>query len=209
MLKRRTVPISLVRKREDLAWELHAKHYSLSRIVAAFEEAGLGTITTQGIWKIIRRVEVRALENQKAKVVSVKMQQTSALEWQVRELVDEWERSKGPGRMVRKQTTPPVLPSGGITGPLLPSSEKVTQEVREQCGDSRYLDSARAAMADIRKIWGANEPEKTDITTNGQPIDSRPNRVELNFNIVQRELEDEHDDEGNGTVIDRVNGHHS
>jgi hypothetical protein len=39
----------------------------------------------------------------------------------------------------------------------------VTQQAQEQFGDVRFLQEARAVLADIRDIWGANAPKRTEL----------------------------------------------
>jgi hypothetical protein len=40
--------------------------------------------------------------------------------------------------------------------------------LRDQDGDPRYLEQARQALADIRKIWGVDEPTQTKNDINGR-----------------------------------------
>jgi hypothetical protein len=40
--------------------------------------------------------------------------------------------------------------------------------LHEHGGDPRYLEQARAALADIRKIWGADAPNRANLHLSGQ-----------------------------------------
>jgi hypothetical protein len=40
--------------------------------------------------------------------------------------------------------------------------------LKDQDGDPRYLEQARQALADIRKIWGVDEPAQTKNDISGR-----------------------------------------
>ena len=42
--------------------------------------------------------------------------------------------------------------------------------LRDQDGDPRYLEQARQALADIRKIWGVDEPAQTKNDLTGRLV---------------------------------------
>ena len=41
--------------------------------------------------------------------------------------------------------------------------------VENQHGDPRYLDEARKALADLRKLWGLDAPQKVDVRASRNP----------------------------------------
>jgi hypothetical protein len=43
--------------------------------------------------------------------------------------------------------------------------------VENQHGDPRYLDEARKALADQRKLWGLDAPQKVDLHASRDPYD--------------------------------------
>lgn len=60
----------------------------------------------------------------------------------------EWERSKKNAESLSEKT--------GLLG-----TKETTTVTKGQCGDPRYLEQVRSALADIRKIRGADAPVKT------------------------------------------------
>jgi hypothetical protein len=149
------VPPELTRQREELAWELAAKGLSDAKIAAEIDKAGLGEITHQGVNKMLRRVEARFFREMTERIAGVKASQTKALMTVYREAMDAWERSKQTAKTLTKQV--------GGAGPGPGGVERVTTQLRDQDGDPRFLTEARAALAEVRKIWGADAPEKKKL----------------------------------------------
>jgi hypothetical protein len=73
------------------------------------------------------------------------------------ESMDAWERSQQPVQRVRWTTG--ELASGW---PLAKGNrdEFVEGHLQSQVGDIRYLTEARAALADLRKLYGLNVPSQ-------------------------------------------------
>jgi hypothetical protein len=161
------IPKALTRQREELAWELSAKGLTERKIVEELDKAGLGRITQQGVSAILIRVEARALAEMTSRVGGLKAKQTSAL-WHIfQEALSAWERSKQAAKTLTKQVegaAAGAVPGSSPTG-VAGKGERVTTQIREQDGDPRFLDQARAALADLRKIWGADAPQKVAPTT--------------------------------------------
>jgi hypothetical protein len=72
----------------------------------------------------------------------------------ISEAMQGWERSKKDKRSGVKRTDslPPEERSGA--GELVKAGEQVTQTAEEQVGDPTFLQEAREALADQRRIWG-------------------------------------------------------
>jgi hypothetical protein len=164
------VPTAITRKREELAWELRIKGLREQRIAEEIEKAGLGRITQQGVSLLLLRVEARALQSMQKRVSGVKARQTDALWLIFEEAMRAWERSQRADTSITKRLTSRstgILEEGAA--PRAHGSEQVTTQIREHAGDPRFLDQARAALADIRRIWGLDAPSKLAPTSpNGE-----------------------------------------
>src|SRR5262245_23815956 len=149
-----------VRQREELAWSLCARGMTERRIAEEIERAGLGKITQQGVSAMLCRVEARALKAMSDRVGGLKARQTESL-WRIyEEALAAWERSKLPQKSLTTKRT------GNGEG-----AAETVSVIRDQDGDPRYLDLAMSALADIRKIWGADAPKKAELTgKDGGPI---------------------------------------
>jgi hypothetical protein len=142
-------PALLTRQREELAWELRVRGLREQRIAEEIEKAGLGRITQQAVSCMLIRLEARALEAMQERVGGVKIRQTDALWLIYNEAMQAWERSKQAHKSLARKVADDGQPSGAGTLTL-----------SDQDGDPRFLNEARAALADIRKIWGLDAPSK-------------------------------------------------
>jgi hypothetical protein len=157
------VSVELARKREQVAFELSAtKGLTETQIAEELAKQGLGQVTQQAVSKMLQRVEERMLKDMSAKVKRRKVWQTTALQKLYRDARDAWEESKKP----QKSLTTKHGPSGehGEPGQVKES----LSVLRDQDGDPRYLEQARQALADIRKIWGVDEPAHTKNDISGR-----------------------------------------
>ena len=179
---------ALTRQREELAWELSAQGLSERKIALELEKAGLERITQQGVSAMLIRVEARALKEMAERVGGLKAKQTQAL-WHIyQEAMDAWRRSQQSAKSVTKHLDGGAVPPAGESGrPALGGGERVTTQIRDQDGDPRFLDQARAALADLRKIWGLDAPHKVAPTT---PAGDRPFSPELTL-VVQGMTDEE------------------
>ena len=82
--------------------------------------------------------------------------QTAALFCIAREAMDAWRESKQPQRTITRR-----VPGEGA---LRDGGGSATETKRNQAGDPRLLDIGMKALADIRKIWGAEAPQKVDLS---------------------------------------------
>lgn len=85
-----------------------------------------------------------------------KMMQTESLRHIFAEAMQGWERSKRDGVSVTEKDV--EFGEGKI-----PAVEKSTT-TKGQCGNPRFLDAARDALEDIRKLWGMNAPVEIQYT---------------------------------------------
>jgi len=113
-------------------------------------------LARQSVHRIIRRVEARYNTSIMATVAEIKARQAIMLEGAMDEAMSAWERSKNPSKRIRKQSG-----KGGVEGRAGQSNEHVETQVESQVGDPRYLAEARAALADLRKLYGLNAPAKS------------------------------------------------
>lgn len=125
-------------------------------IANELERIGLGRVSQPGISKMLSRVERRVLKQMDGKVRRKKARQDAALMHVYRDAMAAWEKSKEPQRTVTTKED-----SGG-------NVKETLTVVRETPGDPRYLDQARQALADIRKIWGVDEPAQTKSDVSGR-----------------------------------------
>lgn len=145
------VPLELTRRREQVAFDLAVKGMSGPQIAAELARLGLGEVTQQAVSKMLIRIEQRILKEMSEQVKLMKVRQTATLQQMLRDALAAWEESKKP----QKSLTTKHGPSGenGEPGKVLESQTTL----RDQDGDPRYLEQARQALADIRKIWGLEE----------------------------------------------------
>jgi hypothetical protein len=171
------VSTELARKREQVAFDLAAtKGLSESQIADELAREGLGQVTQQAVSKMLIRVEKRMLADMTARVKAMKVGQTASLRKIYHDAMTAWEESKKP----QKSLTTKHGPSGpnGQPGNVLESHSTL----KDQDGDPRYLEQAMRALADIRKIWGVDEPAQTKNDVTGR----------LSLEIVE-EIIDAHD----------------
>jgi hypothetical protein len=160
------ISAALTRKREELAWELRIQGMRERDIAQEIEKAGLGTVTQQAVSLMLTRLEARALKAMTDRVGGVKARQTDSLWLIFDEAMKAWERSKTANKSITKR----IDSRGGRKpaaddSPAATGSEQVTTRIADQDGDPRFLDQARSALFDIRRIWGIDAPSKFAPTT--------------------------------------------
>jgi transcriptional regulator with XRE-family HTH domain len=147
-------PRTRVRTRELRTMELATQGWSQHQIAA-----DLG-ISQAAVSKILKRVELRILHELTDTVERQKARQTLRLEHLFAESMRAWADSKGDATRRRQRKS-----QGGSRGDAVVA--EVT--VENQHGDPRYLDEARKALADHRKIWGLDAPQKVDVRATRNP----------------------------------------
>jgi predicted transcriptional regulator len=146
-----------IRTRELRALELATLGWSQHQIAA-----DLG-ISQAAVSKSLKRIELRVLRDLTETVERQKARQTLRLEHLFAEAMAAWEQSKTDSTRRRQRKT-----QAGTGGTGATVAEIVTEN---QHGDPRYLDEARKALADHRKIWGLDAPQKVDVRATRDPYD--------------------------------------
>lgn len=142
-------PRTRVRTRELRAMELAVLGWSQHQIAA-----DLG-ISQAAVSKLLTRIEGRVLRELAETIERHKARQTLRLEHQYAEAMRAWEESKADTTRKRQRKT-----QGGAGGADATVAEVV---VENQHGDPRYLEVARKALADVRKVWGLDAPHQLDV----------------------------------------------
>ena len=150
-------PRARIRTREWRAMELTVLGWSQHQIAA-----DLG-VSQAAVSKILARVELRVLQEMTIIVERQKARHTLRLEHLFAEAIQAWEHSKTDTTRRRQRKTQSGHGDAGAT-----VAEIVTEN---QHGDPRYLDEARKALADHRKLWGLDAPHKLDVRASRNPYD--------------------------------------
>ncbi len=120
-------------------------------------------VSQAAVSKMLARLETRVLRELAETVGRQKARHTLRLERLFAEAMGAWEQSKADTTRRRQRKT-----QGGAGGAGATVAEIV---VENQHGDPRYLDEARKALADHRKIWGLDAPQKVDVRAARNPYD--------------------------------------
>ena len=149
-------PRARIRTRERRTMELTVLGWSQHQIAA-----DLG-VTQAAVSKILDRVERRVLRELIATVERHKARHTLRLEHLFAEAMRAWDQSKADTTRRRQRKS-----EGGPGGPGATVAELV---VENQHGDARYLEEARKALADLRKLWGLDAPQRVDLRASRNPF---------------------------------------
>src|SRR5207248_9927611 len=126
-------------------------------------------VSQAAVSKILKRAETRVLQDLTSVVERQKARHTLRLEHLFAEAMRAWDASKADTTRRRQRKT-----DGGSGGAGATVAELV---VENQHGDPRYLDEARKALADQRKLWGLDAPQKVDLHASRDPYDDLPEEV--------------------------------
>ena len=130
----------------------------LDRSVAGLSQREIAAeegLTQGAVSKILSRLEQRALEELVDRVERQKARQTLRLDYLYRESLRAWDASKTDAtRRVQRKTD---------RGPGTPGATVAQLVVETQHGDPRYLEVARKVLADQRRVWGLDAPQKLDV----------------------------------------------
>lgn len=111
-------------------------------------------VTQQRVCQIRNAVEEWARPQWMGKVDVIKEKQAKLLMHLFQEAMEAWERSK-------LDAVSKIDEVGGKNG------ARKSTTTKGQAGDPRFIAEARAALADIRKIWGANaQPDAIEPIVN-------------------------------------------
>jgi len=142
-----------VRTRELRAMELTVLGWSQLQIAR-----DLG-ISQAAVSKILKRIEIRQLREWAETLERHKVKQALRLEHLFAEAIRAWHDSKAD--MTRRRQRRTESGQGGAS-----VAEII---VENQHGDPRYLDEARKSLADYRKLWGLDAPQKVDLRAARDP----------------------------------------
>ena len=134
------------------------EHRVLERSVAGLSQRDIAAeegITQSAVSKILQRVETRVLKELVARVEQQKVRQTLSLVHVYQEAMRAWQTSKADAtRRLQKKTQ---TAAGALSGTVA----QLVVETRH--GDAQYLEVARKALADQRRLWGLDAPHKVDV----------------------------------------------
>jgi hypothetical protein len=116
----------------------------------------------------IDRVEKKLLDIMARRIARLKVRQTNFLELIQQEAMSAWRDSKKDRTTITRERG--VAPGGEI--------DKVSEKVEGQTGNPAYLEQARSALADIRKIWGLDKHDPSIQIGSDGPI-------QINFVMTQ------------------------
>ncbi len=149
------------------AWEMHKQFKSSDEIAKALD------MKPGAVRQMLSRLNKDFRKRFEDDIDEIKFEQIAKLEHIAREAFDAWERSKEVSKTIRqKKMVGDPAKISGIT--------EQTNEARDQDGDPRYLKTAMEAMADIRKIIGADSPAK--IQHSG---DKEGNAIKLEYEATR------------------------
>ena len=145
------------------------------------EIAAAEGLSQSAVSKILRRLETRALQELVDRVEQQKARQSLRLDYLYGESLRAWEASKTDAtRRVQRTTQAGAGGAGGAT---------VAQLVVEtQHGDPRYLEVARKVLADQRRVWGLDAPQKLDVRATEGPFDAMSDEALAEVLAHQRQL---------------------
>lgn len=179
-------PRARIRTREMRVMELAILGWSQHQI-----SADIG-VSQAAVSKILQRVETRTLRELTATVERQKARHTLRLEHLYAQAMRAWEESKADNTRRRQRKTQAGQGGAGAT-----VAEVV---VEQQHGDPRYLDEARKVLADHRKLWGLDAPQKVDVRASRNPHEGWTEAALRDELARQARLLDSGDPTGSGTV---------
>lgn len=113
-------------------------------------------ISQPAVSKIVRRVEERLLADLAYRVERQRARQTLRLDHIYGQAMQAWQNSKQEGLRRRQRKTEHDSGTGSTVAELISENRH---------GDPRFLDEARKALTDMRKLWGVDPPERVSIET--------------------------------------------
>lgn len=114
-------------------------------------------ISQPAVSKIVRRIEDRLLADLAVKAERQRARQTLRLDYIYGQAIHAWQESKQEGVRRRQRKTEH---DGGAS-----TVAELVSENRH--GNPQYLEQARKALADVRKMWGVDAPAR-------MTLDARP-----------------------------------
>ena len=113
-------------------------------------------VSQPAVSKILSRIEEMYAHEVIANLDRHRAKQTLRLEHHYSQSMRAWEESKQDSTIRRQRK------GQGAAGQTGPSVAELV--VENQHGDPRYLEQARKALNDIRKVWGIDAPQQLRVT---------------------------------------------
>ena len=152
-------PATRLRAREQRAVSLAVQGWTQSDIARDLR------VSQAAVSKILARADARALPELVERVERQKVRQTQRLEHLFTELMRAWEHSKADATRRRQRKSESAR---GTKGGATTMSEVV---IEAQYGDPRYIEETRKVLADLRKLWGVDAPQRLDVRASRSPLD--------------------------------------
>ncbi len=134
------------------AWS--CEYRSISDIA---RDAGVGrSACHEAVHRVKEWMKLYTFEN----ILDFRHRQTETLQVVIREALEAWKKSKEIGVTEEFES---VTVDGDDPDGFPRDAIKTKRKEVHQCGGAGYLAEARAAMADIRDIWGVDMPKKLAI----------------------------------------------
>jgi predicted transcriptional regulator len=143
-------PRARIQTRELRALQLSIQGWTQRQIA---DELG---VSQPAVSKILSRLEERYAREVVASLDRHRAKQTLRLEHQYSESMRAWQESKEDSTIRRQRK------GQGAAGQAASSVAELV--VENQHGDPRYLEQARKALNDIRKVWGIDAPQQLKVT---------------------------------------------
>jgi predicted transcriptional regulator len=147
-------PRARIRTRELRTMELSVLGWSQHHIA---EDLG---ISQAAVSKLLKRIETRLFGELAETVGRQKARHALRLEHLFAEAMRSWNESKADSTRRRQRKTQSGQGTDATVAEIV---------VENQHGDPRYLDEARKALADHRKLWGLDAPQKVDLRASRDP----------------------------------------
>jgi predicted transcriptional regulator len=149
--------------RQQLVWRFSAELAWTQQQIASFLEVSQATVCRD-----LAAVNAEIHERLAQMVETEKLLQVAQLKHMASQLLEAWEASKAP---LQEVTETKIVIDG--EQPEQAIGRQVRTRVRGREGDRGYLAEARACLADIRKILGADAPiEIKAVTGDGEAVES-------------------------------------
>lgn len=142
----------VTRNRERDAWHWRLQGWTQQRIA---DELG---ITQQSVCDMLSRIEKRLAAEFREQAEEIKARQTEQLMMVYASAWEQWQRSCQDAERETVVTGRAKATEAG----LIELPDQVTRTVEGQSGNPALLEKAMKALSDIRAIWGAEAPVKSE-----------------------------------------------
>src|SRR4051794_24543124 len=145
-------------EREHRAWDLRIREHLTQAEIASALEVDQATVS-----RLLLRAS-RARLGDMRELIDIQIgEQYDRLNYIYTESVRAWEASKEPSKLVAKRMS---RIAGGAADDG-PRDEDIMTRVQDQDGNTRYLETAMKALADLRKLLGIDAPSRVELSGQG------------------------------------------